>query len=65
MISHWRNYDTHRTIIIEHKPGPPHDPMRYARDQIRLHLAAAGLKMDDDIYAVYEYGDWILEDKAP
>ena len=64
MISHFRTYDTHETIVIFHKPGPEFDPMKYAREQLVLRLEARGMTTDDeDKYAVYEHGDWILEDK--
>jgi len=63
LISAFRTYDTHRTYVIHHRPGPSYDPMRHARDQIRLHLTASGHNLQPDKYAVYQYGDWIVDDK--
>ena len=64
MIAAFRIRDTGQTFTITHPPGPPENPYLHALHQIRLHLIAAGVELDDTLEAPYAVGEW-LEDKTP
>ena len=64
MIAAFRLHETGRTFTINHAPGPPDDPYLHALQQVRLHIIAAGVELDDTLEAPYAVGEW-LEDKTP
>jgi hypothetical protein len=59
LIAHFRLYDEPTTLVIEHRPGPPGDEWKYAKQQVALRLEAMGIENPAD--DLYRWGDWLDE----
>ena len=63
ILSHFKLYDTHHTLIVHHEAGPPDDPWRYARQEVAARLEE--MNIPNPAEDLYRWGDWVYEDKAP